>query len=60
MMPSDRSSDQSVAVPGYNSEEMKNMQTVLGVLAIYWKPLRILVRLALFHDPERLFLLVPV
>jgi len=41
-MQSARSADQSVQVPGPDSEEMKTIQTVLEVLSIYWKPLRIL------------------
>lgn len=55
MMQSDEYSDQSMKVPGPNSEEMKNLQTVLGVLAIYWKPLRELVRLTLLNDLELAF-----
>jgi mevalonate kinase len=33
-------------VPGLDSEEMNTIQTVLGVLGIYWAPLRRLVRIA--------------
>ncbi|KAH8201682.1 hypothetical protein TruAng_004120 [Truncatella angustata] len=37
---------QSGQVPVPLSEELKTIKTTLGVLSIYWKPLRILVRLA--------------
>ncbi|OCK82499.1 hypothetical protein K432DRAFT_433461 [Lepidopterella palustris CBS 459.81] len=40
IMQSARSADQSVKVPGPDSEEMQTIQTVLEVLSIYWKPLR--------------------
>jgi hypothetical protein len=39
MMQSATSADQSVQVPGLDSMEMKNIQTVLEVLSIYWKTL---------------------
>ena len=35
--------DQLVQAPSPYSEEIKNVQMVLEVLSIYWKPLRVLV-----------------
>jgi len=51
-MQSARSVNQSVQVPGLDSEEMRTIQAVLGVLSIYWKPLQRLVRLPTILYPK--------
>lgn len=44
MLESDEFSGTLVDVPGPDSEEIKTHQAVLGILSIYWRPLRTLVR----------------
>ena len=43
MLQSGVSADAPVRIPGPDSDILKTLQTILGVLSIYWKPLQTLV-----------------